>query len=60
MVFCEQQRDKEVYLTRAKSKENGKEIGVQRVTEFTADSEAQLSTLLWFCPLSLNFFYSFF
>ena len=46
MVFCEQQRDKEVYLTRAKSKENGKEIGVQRVTEFTADSEAQLSTLL--------------
>ena len=46
MVFCEQQRDKEVYLTGAESKENGKEIGVQTVTESTADNEAQLSTLL--------------
>lgn len=47
MVFCKQQRVKEVYLTRAKSKENGKEIGVQRVTEeSTADNEAQLCSLL--------------
>ena len=61
MFFCEPQRDKEGYLIRAKSKENGKEIGVQRVTEESiADNEAQLCTLPWFCPLSLNFFYSFF
>lgn len=39
-------RDKEGYLTRAKSKENGKEIGVQRVTEESiADKEAQFCTL---------------
>lgn len=53
-------RDKEGYLTRAKSKENGKEIGVQRVTEESiADKEAQFCTLPWFYPLSLNFFYTF-
>ena len=46
MFFCEPQRDKEGYLIRAKSKENGKEIGVQRVTEESiADNEAQLCTL---------------
>ena len=52
-------RDKEGYLTRAKNKEKGKEIGVQRVTEeLIVDNEAQLCTLLWLCPLSLTFFYS--
>ena len=46
MVFCEPQRDKEGYLIRAKSKENGKEIGVQRVTEESrVGNEAPLCTL---------------